>query len=554
MKKDEGLSHSSSTTQWDLLRGPVSPESKERKVHDSHKIGEAMLDANDMAAGASYDMSERKHFTREEIRHYRDDAYRHNIDYMERAGVDESLKQSYKDMMREYPFLKNVVLGQIHEPGMRDEDVQNARSCYATMTGEGVRQMVVFNFENPDIYLPEQMNGSGDMTGFYSAIVEIALRVGAKPAKIAKNRALVSTFVMAHEFGHAMDFQQNFLAPAVADAKRRGAKSELDVIALPEALAKQRDSRSADMAGMLSGKISTDGNTRLRDIIRSRFIDLDLRSHEERAIYEQKSYRTCRSENFADSFAMNFVMRHYDRFFYDPRKGEAANGRVATNLYGETKNVGEQLLPFLDFHAGKHVDMKILGDNNSVRSLNGYLAQNLRPNGEMSLNLSGDPANNRSNNIQKLGKIRDVRLKQERGPHGAINTFYLMMDNFTTIEMSVSGNGEAPSIDVMPEDFLNRYHISEGSQLSLLKRKVKNGEVSEVSTGGLLFGKLKKNQKGSLIEKNLPIYLDADQASGATGGNTSNIKRFYRKWKRYYVETNTSTYELLPYSPKQSQH
>ena len=251
---------------------------------------------------------------------------------------------------------------------------------------------------------------------------------------------------------------------------------------------------------------------------------------------------------------MNFVMRHYDRFFYDPRKGEAANGRVATNLYGETKNVGEQLLPFLDFHAGKHVDMKILGDNNSVRSLNGYLAQNLRPNGEMSLNLSGDPANNRSNNIQKLGKIRDVRLKQERGPHGAINTFYLMMDNFTTIEMSISGNGEAPSIDVMPEDFLNRYHIGEGSQLSLLKRKVKNGEVSEVSTGGLLFGKLKKNQKGSLIEKNLPIYLDADQASGATGGNTSNIKRFYRKWKRYYVETNTSTYELLPYSPKQSKH
>ena len=45
-----------------------------------------------------------------------------------------------------------------------------------------------------------------------------------------------------------------------------------------------------------------------------------------------------------------------------------------------------------------------------------------------------------------------------------------------------------------------------------------------------------------------------DKKSGATGGNTSYVKRFYRRWKRYYVETETSTYELLPYLPDRSKH
>ena len=129
------------------------------------------------------------------------------------------------------------------------------------------------------------------------------------------------------------------------------------------------------------------------------------------------------------------------------------------------------------------------------------------------------------------------------------------MDNFSTVELKVSGNGEAPDVDVDPSDFLQRYRMGEGSQLSLLKRRVKNGEFSAVSTGGLLFGRLARNRhSGRLIEKGSSIYLDADKQSGAAGGNTSYVKRFYRRWKRYYVETETSTYELLPYLPDRSKH
>ena len=557
MKNGEQNSAKGHENGWDSLRSPTSPEKPEKSDEAKKKLGEGLMHADEMAGGTNYDMSERRHFTHEEVKNYRNDAMLQNIEFMERVGTDRSLKQSYREMMSEYPFLRNVVLDKIRsdKPGVPDREVQNARSCYAYGTSEGVRQAVLFNFDNPDIYLPERNNENGDLNGFYTVIVEIALRVGAKPSEIAKNRALVSTFVMAHEFGHAMDFQQNFIAPEVAKARKAGHKSGIGAIALPEALAAHKESRSADLAEMLTGRITTDDRTEMSDIIRSRYMDLDLRTPEERAIYNKKSYRKCRSENYADTFAMNFVMRHYDRFFYDPRKGEPANGRVATNLYGETKSINSEILPILDFHAGKHVSTKIIDENGNSRALDGYLGQSLRLNEPISLNLSGDPADHRKGNEQQLGKIRNIRMKQEKGPHGSINTFYLIMDNFSTIELKVSGNGEAPDVEVDPSDFLRRYRMGEGSQLSLLKRRVKNGQFSAVSTGGLLFGRLARNKHATQpIEKGVPIYLDGDRNSGATGGNTSNVKRFYRRWKRYYVETNTSTYELLPYLPDSSKH
>ena len=540
---------------WDKLCNPNEQNSeRDRGLTDARakRIGEAVKMADTMVEGKIYDMSERSHFSPEEIRNYLDDISSRNIDFLNIIHADESLKRSYREITREFPATKEIFLSQIHDSKLRDEDIQNAYSSPAMRLPDGsVKPVVAFNFKNPDIYLSEMADEKGDLKGFYTVLTEIALRVGAKPSEVAKNRALVSTFVMAHEFGHALDFHYNMLIPEVEKAQKEG-RRHVGTVALPEALAKHRDLRNSDMASILSGSIETDsrGDTDLNNILESRYRDLDLRTPSERRIYNKKSYRTCRSENIADSFAMAFVMRHYDRFFYDPRKGEPANGRVATNLYGETKSVGEQLLPLLDFHAGKHVKTRVLSDDGSMHEYDGCLCNSLRRNGDLALNISGNPADNSRSNIEKLGKIRDVRLKQERGKHGAKNTFYLIMDNFSTIELSVSGTGEAPKIDVPPSDLLNRYHLDEGSLICLLKHRVNEGDYSRVSNGGLLAGHLAKNSHGSLIRVGSGIYLNSDQANGFVGGNTSHVKRFYRKWKRYFVETSTSTYEILPYANK----
>ena len=557
--ENDRLKNSPNGSKWDSLSSPDANEQAPRNI-DHQKIGEAILDASDMAEGTTYDMAERVSFTSEQIKNYRNDSMPKNLEFLEKVGADESLKRSYREMMREYPFLRSVALDQIHpsaddlKAGKRDEDVQNARSCYARSTPEGIKQVVQFNFKNPDIYMAERYDSNGDLNGFYTTLVAIALRVGARPAEVAKNRALISTFVLAHEFGHATDFQQNFIAPEIAKARKAGHNKGIGVIALPEALARHREARSADLAETLSGRITADGDTDIKAILGSRFTDLDLRTPAEQDVYRRKSYRKCRSENYADTFAMNFVMRHYDEFFYDPRKGEKANGRVATNLYGETKTIGEKLLPYLDFHAGKHIAISSVDADGHASKLDGYLSSSLRLDENLKINLSGDPTDHRPENIKKLAKVKNIRMKQEKGPSGSINTFYLIMDDFSTIELKVSGNGEAPDIPVDPSDFLQRYHMREGSQLSLLKRKVKNGEMSAVSTGGLLSGRLARRNNGKLIDMNSSIFLDADQASGAKGGNTSHVKRFYRRWKRYYAETETSTYELLPYLPDRSKH
>jgi hypothetical protein len=145
----------------------------------------------------------------------------------------------------------------------------------------------------------------------------------------------------------------------------------------------------------------------------------------------------------------------------------------------------------------------------------------------------------------------NVRMKQERGQYGSINTFFLTTSNAETIKLIVPKNNEAPAINVDPSDFIKRYHIQKGSQLSLLKREVKDGHVSSINTCGLLSGKLKTIPgTNDLIELGDPIYLSGDKTNGTSGGNTSEVRRFYRKWKRYFVETGTSTYELLPYIPK----
>ena len=74
---------------WDSLRTPNTPEAEPTTDRDTKKLGEAMMHADEMAEGTSYDMSERRHFTNEEVRNYRSDAYLRNI-----LGIFTGLKKA----------------------------------------------------------------------------------------------------------------------------------------------------------------------------------------------------------------------------------------------------------------------------------------------------------------------------------------------------------------------------------------------------------------------------------------------------------------------------
>ncbi|MCQ2571212.1 MAG: hypothetical protein MJ154_03120 [Candidatus Saccharibacteria bacterium] len=553
-----------SESPWDSLRAPAeakSPKSIEDVLARVIKIGNASVrvadvqkankrenvgDADEIKANG-YNSSEKKVFTPGEVAGYFDDQFRANHEALDRFHTDPAIRQTYDELMSEFPQLRSIAIDNYNE-----QNAFSANACpVSTPNGTKMKRLIKFNFRNPDIYLSSRFNEKGDLKGFYTVLTEIALRTGAKPEDISKNRALVASFILAHEFGHAMDFDNNYLQPSIRKARQLYPyRRDVTDIALTEAQSKSREARARDMTAVLDGSIDFETSSLRKDILASRLEDLDLKTATERNVAHNKSYRTTHSETFADDFAMHYIMRHYDRFFYDSKSGEKKKGRVETNTHGETRKIGDELVPFLDFHAGKHVSLVATTTFGKPKQekLDCYLMDSLRNNSELKVGMTGDPVLKNAQ-VRSLGNITDVRIKQEKINGRIKNTFFLLIDDAarTVIKMEVSGNGEAPEIDVDPSDFLKRYHIGEGSLMTLLKRQVGNGKASAVGTGQIMSGRLKRNNYGGLIDIGDGLYLGATNKPGFTGGNTSTIRRCYRKWKRYYIETSTSTYELLPY-------
>ncbi len=524
---------------WQSLAHPELSESAPAP-RDSKRLGEAVFDAADVAKGMSHDMEERHNFTPKEIHNYLNDSGPRNMVFLEKMHADRDLRQTYVDIVTEHPELRNIELVKDHR--------QNAcfRTYHFNEFGD-CKPSVSFNFDNPDIYTSEKFNEKGDLRGFDSVIAEIALRTGARPSDIVNNRALISSFVLAHEFGHALDFYSNYLTPAIRKARNSATRDGIGVIALPEAIAASNEDRYADIAGMLDAQVEVSGETRLINIFHQRLKSLDIRTPQERKVLSGKMYRTSRSETFADTFAMDFIMSHYDRFFYDEKNHESAKGRVKTNLHGETRTIGDELIPFLDFHAGKKVAVSITPEVGTRTHSWGIMSSSLRVGEELDLNLDGNMSNNSSRNIKKLGRVRNVRMKQDKIDGKAVNTIYLMMTDGSVVEISQMGDGEAPECSITAEDLMQECKLGVGDMVALLKRRVKNGKSSSVGTGDLIAGHLEDSGHGRAIKIGDPIFLREDRNHMFSGGNTSNIRRIYRKWKSYFVETSTSTYEVLPF-------
>ena len=77
-----------------------------------------------------------------------------------------------------------------------------------------------------------------------------------------------------------------------------------------------------------------------------------------------------------------------------------------------------------------------------------------------------------------------------------------------------------------------------GSEIQLLKRELAAKDGSPIQEGELKIGKLTTNG----------ISLDGVEMITENGGmiRTSFIDSIYRKWKTFYINTVTSTYEVIP--------
>ena len=464
---------------------------------------------------------------RENSHEYKKDRFDQNLEFLSQNNTPDYLVDTYQNLMADFPQLRNVELNAFR-PG-----IPNA--CFNSVGPDrnNLRPTVSYQFSNPDLYLTEKHDIKNDLQGIDTVYLEIALRTGARPSEVMNNKKLVQTFILCHEFGHALDFNDNYLEPALAEERKSGEKRGLGARALKKSYVANRRRRKEDKAQLLYGSIESDSQSELRSVMRSRLLALgaNVKDKREMEMLQMKSYRKTRSESIADSFAMDYVMKHYNEFFYDPKSGEDADGRLPTYI-GRDLRFPEEYLPFLDFVPGSHIACRFKDKDGKDRTVNScYMANRLRIGSDFVISTSGDPTDSKS--MYSLGTINGVYIRPQRDNK---NFFFLKMEDGGSAVFTMSENGaESPEIDVDGSEIEKRYYIGIGSNLALLK--VGQADDSPVGAGGLLMGKLKYSMRDG----------EGIVLSGASDySNTSTVKRFYRRWKRYYAETKTSTYEILP--------
>lgn len=529
----------SNESDWEELAAPdveSSSESNESDIVASQKIGQAALSAEGIIKGHEFDANKRFKYSKGEIRRYHADRYAENLDYLGKISADSHVCDTYKMLMSDFPELRSVRLTNC------DDD--NAFSNIAFPVNGEYSPLVCFNFKKPDVYLVDKVSDESDLRGMYSVMVQIALRTGAMPRDIRTNRDLVSAFVLAHEFGHEMDFRRRFLDPEAQKARNSGASGEdIYMKALPEAVAASSQSRVEDMAAGLAN-IRVSGETELKSIYHSRFEDFDTKTKQEVNTLMDTLYRSSPSESAADTFAVNFILKHFDHFFRKP------GDHIPTYIDGEMYEAPEELIPLLDLHSGKRFKTSFYGKDGKRRGSGSfYLQDSLRYGEPLRLNADGDADNQKRDNLRDCGTVDKMYLRnfKDKNSGKVYNFFLTKMKDGSYVEFSRMEKAEAPIIECDANEFLQKYGIQEGSRLGLLKRRLGQGESSNVGTGAVLFGRLTKNHSGKLIGVGDQILLQPDSKHGSAGGKTSGVKKIYRQWRRYYAQTETSVYELMPY-------
>ena len=545
---------------------------------DPYGFQEAMKDMPEFGHGLAKNTNEnynevgqRINITAESIRHYMDDRSQENFDRINRRNKP-FLANVYKNIVQENPVLKNIEVV--------DKNIEgNAYYSCATSYSDGqILPTMNFNFSKTETYLKPENMQEGDSFGLEYVLKTIALKTGAKPSEIMRNERLVTSFIMLHEFGHALDFQNNYLEVELNKLEGKGK----GVRALPKAINKDQEDRLKDlMSQPIPGQVSADNYLELVVPFARRLEALGINPKDSNEVIDNlhKGYREMNSEAFADNFATDYIMRHYDDFFEDSGSGGGATEKVKTHV-GELMKINQNMA-MLGLTEGKGVRMTkvelirdsnggiVITSGNPPRVNEGFLARKMKIDEGIRLLKEDDPTS--KERYQESPSLRNVYIRPRKDKHGNVrNDIIVQLGN----NQDSNGNEQSDSryylveitgvepkeINVPVEEMMNRFQLGAGSKIMLMKRKLKND--SGVTLGSILGGRL---EKPSYFHGDSPIQVgrhgihlssSAGEKTGIKdlvdpdfmrGGTTTTVERVYRKWKSYFVETETSTYEVIPY-------
>lgn len=545
---------------------------------DPYGFQEAMKDMPGFGHGLAKNTNEsyngvgqRISITAESIRHYMDDRRQDNFDRINRRNKP-FLANVYKNIVQENPVLKNIIVV--------DENIEgNAYySCASTYSDGQILPTMNFNFSNVETYLKPENMQEGDSFGLEYVLKTIALKTGAKPSEIMRNERLVTSFIMLHEFGHALDFQNNYLGVELGKLEGRGK----GVRALPVAISRNQEDRLKDlMSQPIPGQVSADNYLELVVPFARRLEALGINPKDSNDVINNlhKGYREMNSEAFADNFATDYIMRHYDDFFEDSGFARGSTEKVKTHV-GELMKINQNM-DILGLAEGKAVRMtkvelirdsdgkSIIKAGNPPRVNEGFLARKMKIDEGIRLLKEDDPTS--KERYSESPNLKNIYIRPRKDIHGNIrNDIIVQLSNGQNVNgdeqtdsryylVEVTGI-EPREIDVPVEEMMSRFKLGTGSKIMMMKTGLERG--SGVTLGSILGGRL---EKPNYFHGDSPIQAgkhgihlssSAGEKTGVKdlvdpefmrGGSTTTVKRIYRKWKSYFVETETSTYEVIPY-------
>lgn len=502
----------------------------------------------------------RAYFDYENTQYYFSNHERENYEMLD--DKLDYLRDAYTNLTMEFPELRYITLV--------DKDELDGNAYFSNLYEDEMGdygEAVFFSFSHPEDYIMPENLDEGDLKGFDNILKMLALKLGVDPQDVMHDEKLVATFVLAHEMGHAHDFYNNYLRRDPYD------DSSIELRDLVRAICDSAQEREREyMALPFPGQLDMPKDVK-RHVFRNRLIAMGIDSDDKEDINVAtgKQYRMMPAEAYADNFAAAYVLRHYDDFFESADSATRNPDKIHPKFGVPMEMSNDAIL--LGLKAGTVVELTelktdqrgypIIRDNRviPVDDKEYYdtftLAKNVKRDERLSLLLgAADPTHAKP--LQSSGEVAAIYAIPYREDDGNVDYQTVMAmrekNGYTFYQAKIS-DVTPPEVITYPDKLMARLGLREGSKVQLMKRKL-NGD-SLIDEASVLSGTLYRpqhwdNDDPSPIQYDHGVYLHAssglanDDSHYLAGGNTSRVKKIFRKWKTYFIETDTSIYEVIP--------
>lgn len=467
--------------------------------------------------------------TPENTRDYLIDRYSENLDMLEQLG-DTHIAELYQSLMEKHPNLRIVKLC--------DEDIDDNAFFSSNYNIDGMYIPTIgFNFSHKETYTIEKARelerqpSRDDRLGRKYATKRLAFKVGADWKKCVKNKNLIVDEVFLHEFGHAYDFINNYLGPAY--------EYDTDFIsalcgAINVSWAEREEYMLQSPDGVFEeglGRHSPEWRASER-----RLQAMGIENYEEYLYARQQYYRDQPDEAYADRFAHNFIMQHYDDYFtHNPVEYD----KVYVNREGEMK-LDRDFVHILRLHQGSGVEIDKLDDEmNSVEHTTGFLATNMYVGRGIKMYEKGNPKNC-GEKWRICSGVSDISMRSIRDEKTGEIISHVFFKDTEGDEYHINSTGEDPEVVAgSPEEMMGELGLNFGDKIQLIEHLPNDPDYGDIIEMAKIDSRLERLREGIITKSDDGIAIECLDKDG---------KPFFldcqpvREWKRWYIDN----YELLP--------